>query len=158
MAYDVGTLKLLDYAIPVGNTGIVFIAALSGFVNPDGSISFEPIQTEWAYHRAASQISFMGLVRGDIFQFMRLSIPMTVDDAATLVGYPPGDVLSWEARADDVPYAAWESMADYVCTLDHRPAMHAQQTGNPDFRPRTIRIVPNIPMISAPQPSGLPPC
>lgn len=157
MAYDVGTLKLLDYAIPVGNTGIVFIAALSGYVNPNGAVSFEPIQIEWAYHRAASQISFMGLIRGDVFQFMRLSIPMTVADAATMVGYTPTDVLAWEAGAA-VPYAAWESMADYVCTIDHRPAMHAMQTGTPDFRARTIRIVPDIPMIQVPRPPGPPPC
>jgi hypothetical protein len=157
MAHDVGTLKLCDYRIQVGNSGIIFLASLSGFVNPDNSVVFEPIQIEWAYHRAASQIAFMGLIRGDIFAFMRTSVPMSVDDAATLVGYAPMDVMAWEDGAEPVPTSAWEALADYCCTLDHRPATHAMN-GSPDFRARTIRIVPNVPMISVPEVPGPPPC
>jgi hypothetical protein len=157
MAFDVGTLKLLDYLIPVGNTGIVFVAALSGVINPDGTLSFTPIQIEWAIHRAASQLSFMGLVRGDIFSFMRTSIPMSVADTATFFGITPDELLAWEARDVPLPVFAWEAMADLVCTLDHRPATHAMSV-QPDFRPRTIRIVPNVPGISPQVPGGPPPC
>lgn len=145
---DVGTLDLIDYEIQVGRTGIIFVAALDGVYNPDDTATFEPLHIEWARHRAASQLACMGLVRGDTFQFLRESVPMSVADAAVLVGYTSGDVTAWEAGAT-VPVSAWQAMADYCCILDHRLGV-TQMAVQPDFRPRRIRITPNVPAAGTP--------
>lgn len=151
---DVGTLDLIDYSIQVGRTGIVFVAALDGVYNRDGTVTFEPLQIEWATHRAASQLAWMGLIRGDTFRFMRESVPMSLADAATLVGYTQGDLTAWEAGAE-VPFSAWVAMADYCLTLDHRAGV-TQMPLQPDFRPRRIRITPNVPTlgVSVSSPDG----
>lgn len=152
---DVGHLKLLDYQIPVASTGIIFVASIGGTLSPEGHATIEPLQIEWAKHRAASQLAYMGLVRGDTFGFMRETVPMTVGEAADLVGYAPADVISWEDGTEEVPVAAWQRMADHCCAIDHRPGTTLTQL-LPDFRPRVIRIQPNIPM--PPQPRVFCPC
>lgn len=153
MLVDIGYLKLIDYEVPVGNTGIIFVATLSGGMTPDGVALLEPIQIEWAYHRAASQLAFMGLINGDTFAFLRSSIPMTVADVATLVGYPIGDVQDWEAGVEPVPVPAWQIVADKCCQIDYRPWV-TQIPVAPDFRPRRIRIHPDIPSVVTTMPSS----
>ena len=147
---DVGDLKLLDYQVTVGSTGITFVAALNGTIDCDGLACISQVQIDWTYHRAASQLAFMGLVRGDIFGFMRQSIPLTVDQAATLVGYTSADVIGWEDLSTPIPVAAWQGMADYCCRLDHRPGVTTATALHPNFRPRLIRIKPDVPSPTSP--------
>lgn len=148
MPYDVGTLRMIDYTISVGRTGIRFVTALNGYLTDSGSAVIAPLEIEWANHRAASQLAFMGLIRGDVFGFMRNSVPMSVTDAAILTGYTADDVNAWEAQDIPLPAGVWEAMSDYCCTLDNRGAPHAAQI-EPNFRPRLIRIVTNVPQISS---------
>ncbi len=144
---DIGDLRLLDFMMPVGQTGIMFVAGLSGVLTAHGPV-FDPLAIAWAYRRAASQIAYMALIDGQTFAFMREAIPLTQAAAAALLGVDFSDLVSWEDRTVPTPPLVWLNLAKEVCVLDHRGPPTTLPFGKPDLRARTIRVFPDIPGVS----------
>lgn len=142
---DIELYDLIDFSMPVGNTGIVFVAGLTGFRESDGTAQFIPGATAAAYRRAASTLAHMALVSGQTFQFLRLSQNMSTAQAATLCGVAESEVTDWEDGTTPVPPSAWQTMADAVTAADQRAGIMWTALPMVDLRPRRIRVYPDIP-------------
>ncbi len=151
----VGKLGLYDYYMPVGNTGIVFVAALQGRLQAWGPVFSQPLR-QAANLRAASTLAQWGLVSGDTFAFMRSAVGLTQADVATLYGVPLLTVMNWENNVVPVPRSIWLCMSYRVCLQDGRSPVDDLAIPQ-DFRPRRIRVFPNIPGTPMVQPET-PPC
>jgi DNA-binding transcriptional regulator YdaS (Cro superfamily) len=154
---DIELYDLIDFSMPVGQTGIVFVAALTGWRESNGTALFVPEAIEAAYRRAASTLAFMALANGPTFQFIRYSQHMSTAQAATLCGASPSDVTNWESGRVPVPVSCWQAMADAATKADMRASISWTPLPNADMRPRTIRIYPDIPFRPTQQ-HGPPPC
>ena len=131
--------------MPVGNTGIVFVAGLTGFRESDGSAQFIPGATAAAYRRAASTLAHMALVNGQTFQFLRLAQNLSTAQAATLCGVTESEITDWEDGTTPVPPSSWQTMADSAAKADQRAGIMWTALPNVDLRPRKIRVFPDIP-------------
>ncbi len=143
---DIELYDLIDFSMPVGNTGIVFVAGLTGFRESDGSAQFIPGATAAAYRRAASTLGHMALVNGQTFQFIRLALNMSTSQAATLCGVQESEITDWEDGSTPVPATSWQVMADAAAAADQRQGIMWTALPTVDLRPRTIRIFPDVPM------------
>jgi hypothetical protein len=132
-----------DYYMNVGTTGIKFVAKLPAILRPWGP-EFLPDAIKAAWLRAATTLGHMGLVSGQTFQFLRLGGQLTVAQAATVLGVPAGDITLWEAEVVDTPVNVWQDLSYYDENLDGRYMLHDLPVA-PDFRPRVIRIYPEMP-------------
>lgn len=162
----VGKVGLYDFIIPVGSTGITFVAAIAGLLQVWGPV-FQPAAIQLANLRAASTLCQWGLISGDIFAFERAAIGLQQQDVANILGVPLTDVEEWEADEVPVPRLMWQEIAARVCKADQRylPAELQPVVPPASFRGRQIRIFPNVPMPPQPQPppgcppgKGPPPC
>ena len=162
----IGKVGLYDLIIPVGNTGITFIAAIAGLLQAWGPV-FQPAAIKLANLRAASTLCQWCLISGDIFAFERAAIQLEQSDVATILGVPLLTVQQWEADKVPVPRLMWQEIAARVCKADQRylPPELTVVVPPASFRARQVRIFPNVPM--PPQPSfslgcppgkGPPPC
>lgn len=153
----VGKVGLYDFIIPVGTTGITFIAAIAGLLQVWGPV-FQPAAVQLANLRAGSTLVQWGLISGDIFAFERASIQLTQQDVADILVVPLLTVQEWEADEVPVPRLMWQEIAARVCKADQRSLPPDLQFAAPppSFRPRRIRIFPNVPM--PPQPQRGPQC
>ena len=142
---DISDLKLIDYEFPVGNTGIIFVAALQGYFLANGVGIIDDHQIRWGWHRAASTLAFMGLISGETFRFLRESLPLTEVEAATLLGADVPSIQAWEAGILNVPITIWQTLAHTCSDVDQRPGSLYMPAQGMDFRPRRIRIVPDVP-------------
>ncbi len=144
-APDIELYTLIDFQMPVGNTGIIFVAGLTGFRESDGSALFIPGAVAAAFRRAASTLAHMALVSGQTFQFLRLAQNMTTAQAAALCGVPESEVTDWEDGTTPVPPSCWQTLADAAAAADQRQGIMWTALPNVDLRPRTIRIFPDVP-------------
>jgi hypothetical protein len=153
----VGKVGLFDLIIPVGSTGISFIAAIAGLLQVWGPV-FQPAAVRLANLRAASTLCQWGLISGDIFAFERAAIQLQQSDVATILGVPLVTVEEWEADEIPVPRLMWQEIASRVCKADQRYLPPDLQPIVPpaSYRGRQVRIFPNVPM--PPQPSPAPEC
>jgi hypothetical protein len=153
----VGKVGLYDMIIPVGGTGISFIAAIAGLLQPWGPV-FQPAAVKLANLRAASTLIQWGLISGDIFAFERASIGLQQSDVAAILGVPLVTVQEWEADELAVPRLMWQEIAYRVCKADQRflPPELTLVVPPASFRGRQVRIFPNVPM--PPQPASPPQC
>ena len=142
---DIELYDLIDFSMPVGQTGLVFVAGLTGWRESNGTALFVPGAIEAAFRRAASTLAFMALVGGQTFQFMRYAQHMSVTQAASLCGVSPSEVTDWEAGRVPVPVTCWQSMADSAAHADMRAGISCTVPQGIDMRARTIRIYPDIP-------------
>lgn len=137
-------LALVDYYMPVGNTGFRFVAALEAQLRAWGPV-FSTIATQAAYRRAGSTLAHMALVAGSTFEFLRVSIEYTQADAAAFLGVTVPDVQSWESGVVPVPTSLWYEFATEVCRVDSRQFTPYLTLPHVDLRPRIIRVFPDIP-------------
>jgi hypothetical protein len=93
-------------------------------------------------------MAHMGMVRGVTFQFMREGVRLTTTEAAAVVGSTVPDVDVWEAEILDIPRDVWQHFAEYVAELDHRIGLVDMQIPVVDYRPRVIRVTPDIILVS----------
>lgn len=159
----VGKIGLFDIQMPVGNTGLIFIAAMPGRLYLSGP-TFTPPVEHVAYLRAASTLVQIGLVRGESFAFLRYALQLTQAQVATLYGVLESTVQGWEDNSIPIPVSVWNCFSYRVMVADGR-VLPANPAVNPSARPRVIRVFPNAPMVSQSQesqplcpspPSGLP--
>jgi len=131
-----------DYYMPVGTTGIQFVACIPGYVREWG-IAFEGYAKTAAELRAASTMAHMGMVRGVTLRFMREGAHLTEAAAAAIIGCTTGDLSVWEAEIVDTPRLVWQHLAEYVAKLDGKIGLVEMHYPEPDYRPRVIRVVPD---------------
>ncbi len=138
--------------MPVGTTGIKFVASLQGVSSAAGPTVFAQADRDACYVRAASTLGRFGMIHNQFFQFIRLALQMTEADAATFLGVTVPDIQAWEAGSASIPRDMWVTLVDEVCRVDARPGL-VNLAPIQDLRPRLIRIHPDIPQVSEPQPT-----
>lgn len=153
---QVGKVGLFDYLMPVGATGLVFVAAVPGTLYLWGPTFTEPVKRA-ADLRAASTLVQMGLIRGESFAFLRNALRLTQAEVAAIDGVPVSTVEDWENNVIPVPRAIWACLAFRVCSADGRSLPVEYALCPPSWRPRKIRVFPNVPSIPQSQPAT-PPC
>ena len=140
-------IALVDYEMPVGNTGIIFVAALEARIASWGPV-FDVVATQAAYRRAGSTLAHMALVAGSTFEFLRHAAAYTVPETAAYLGVSVSTVLDWEAETTPVPTHLWYQMGDRVCEMDQRGFTPFITLPTLDLRARRIRVHPDIPRTS----------
>lgn len=140
----VGKAGLFDFLMPVGSTGIIFIAALPGILRVNAP-EFSDFAKLYAYRRAASTLMQMGLVNGDTLTFLRTAVPRTQQEQADKFNVPLATYQAWESGAVEVPRNNWGCLAAEIGVLDGRPLALDWALCPPNFRPRRIRVFPQIP-------------
>jgi hypothetical protein len=151
---QIGKVGLFDYLMPVGSTGVVFVAAVPGRLYPWGIVFSEPVK-QAADLRAASTLAHWGIIRGEAFTFLRNALRLSQSDIATMFGVTLATVQGWENNTIPIPVTAWGCTQSRVCIADGRVFL-SKFAIDPDFRPRKIRVFPNSPQVVEPQIS--PPC
>lgn len=141
-----------DFLMPVGTTGIKFVASLQGISSAAGPTVFAQADQDACYVRAASTLGRFGMVHSQFFQFIRLALQMTEADAATFLGVTVPDIQAWEVGTTPIPRDMWVTLVDEICRMDARPGL-VNLALIQDLRPRLIRIQPDIPQVSGLQPS-----
>jgi len=140
---QIGKVGLFDYLMPVGTTGIVFVAAIEGRLYKWGPLFEEPAK-KLADLRAASTLVQMGLIRGETFAFLRNALRLSQGDIATMYDVDLATVQAWEMNLIDIPISIWGDISCRIANEDDRGAL-TQYALTPDFRPRKIRVFPSIP-------------
>lgn len=146
---QIGKPGLFDFLMPVGSTGIIFVAALRGILQVQGPV-FSEADKAAARIRAASTLVHWGIVNGDTFAFIREAIPYTQQEAADRLGVPLLQVQDWESGVEPVPRLVWNTLAEEVVRLDGRH-LPPELACPPNFRGRRIRVFPNVPRKSTAQ-------
>ena len=141
----IGKLGLFDIQMPVGTTGIVFVAAVQGTLQSWGP-TFTDIVRNAAYLRAASTLAGMGIATGETMQFLRTAINLSQADLAVKLGEDVPTIQAWESNQSPMLISAWTYLADMICKLDGRSAL-MDLSLNPDLRPRVIRIHVTVPQV-----------
>lgn len=153
---QVGKIGLFDYLMPVVPTGIVFVAAVPGRLYKQGPRFTDAVRRA-SNLRAASTLVQMGLIRGESFAFLRNALGLTQAEVAAIDGVPASIVDDWETNAIPVPRSIWACLAFRVCVADGRTLPPDYALPPPNWRPRKIRVFPNIPTPLMPQ-DPTPPC
>lgn len=141
-------LVLVDFEMPVGNTGIVFVAALEAQMASWGPV-FQTIATQAAYRRAASTLAQMALVHGATFEFMRHGAEYSIAGIAQFLGVSEATIEAWEAGTEVVPTNQWYLLADKICAMDGREFCPFLTLPALDLRARRIRVYPDVPRVSS---------
>ncbi len=157
--HAIGKVGLYDFRMPVGSTGIVFVAALSGVLREYGP-EFSALVQQAAMRRAGSTLAWWGIIQGDTFAFLRQAAQLSQDDLADQLGVPVATLQAWEAGTVPIPREYWDSLATQVCALDGRspPAGPALPVPPLGLRARTVRVFPAIPTPVTPEQPPLPIC
>ena len=154
-----GTLEtpiaLVDYYMPVGETGLQFVAALQAQMLSWGP-SFSTVATQAAYRRAGSTLAHMALVAGSTFQFIRNAIPFTQAEAAAFLGVTVPQIVAWEDGVSEVPLDLWYHLADKVCQVDRRAFTPYLTLPTRSIQAYVVRVHPDVPFQGQPPSSS--PC
>jgi len=151
----VGKPGLYDFTMPVGNTGIVFIAALQGILRENG-VDFTLLAQQAAYRRAASTLAQWGVISSDTFAFLAQGANLSASDLAFRYSVSVPTAQGWLDGQIPVPTAVWRCLAAFVCYLDGRSLADCAPPPT-SLRPRLIRVFPNVPTPSM-VPSSSPLC
>lgn len=143
---QVGKMGLFDYLMPVGTTGVVFVAAMPGRLYPWGPTFSAEVQRA-SNLSAASTLVQMGWISAQPLAFLRNALQMSQTDVATLEGVLLATVQGWEDGSVPVPRLVWRDLANRVMQQSGR-SMPPDQAMCPNMRPRKIRVFPNLPMVS----------
>lgn len=146
----IGKSGLFDLLMPVGDTGLIFTAAMPGILREYGP-EFNSAVRQRAYLKAASTLVQMGLVRGESFAFLRDALALSVSQVATIYGVSDSTVMGWEDNTIAIPYNVWNCFSFRVCLADG--VALPQSAFGISFRPRLIRVFPNAPAV--PQATGV---
>ena len=146
-----------DFLMPVGSTGIVFVAALQGVSQAAGPTLFPQSSMDASYIRAASTLSRWGIISGVFFQFIRLALKMSEADVAVFLGTSVPQIQAWESGVEEIPRGPWIMLADEINRVDVRSTQE-YLAPVPDRRPRQIRIFPDIPQVTEQVGYVAPPC
>src|ERR1700758_4011822 len=103
---QIGKIGLFDFLMEVGNTGLVFTAAVPGRLYESGPV-FSAIVQKYSRLRAASTLVHMGWARGESFTFLRVALEWTISQVATLYGVSDVTVMEWEANLIPIPITVW---------------------------------------------------
>lgn len=150
-----GKLGLFDLIMPVGGTGLQFVAAMPGILRPWG-VEFSAPVRQRAYLKAASTLVQMGLIGGESFAFLRSALELSQADVAALYGVTEPTVVGWEDNSIPIPINVWQCFSYRVCLADGVALPNA--AFGTSFRPRLIRVFPNPPMVSQQQTGDNNPC
>lgn len=134
--------------MPIGTTGIQFVALLPAILRPWGP-EFSAANRHQAELRAATTLAQMMLIRGQSFRFMRMAIPMTEAELSVLLQVTVPEIQAWEAETVELPRGMWLALASYVAKLEGRdhydnPPPNPAET----WRKRVIRVYPDFPVKS----------
>lgn len=150
----------VDYLMPIGNTGVGFVAKLPAIMRVWGP-EFTASDIHQAELRAASTLAQTALIRGQSLQFLRLAIPWDEATTAAFLGITVPTLLAIEAETVPIPRDIWILLADYVAHLDGR-THYDQAPPNPEenWQHRIIRVYPDFPQKSnnIQPPTGCTPC
>lgn len=151
---------LVDYRMPIGNTGVGFVAQLPAILRIWGP-EFTPSDMHQAELRAGATLAQTALIRGQSLRFLRLAIPWDEPTTATFLGVTVPELQGFEAETLAMPRDVWIDLADYVAHLDGHFS-YTFPPPNPEelWQPRFIRVYPDFPMKSnnMPDPPGCTPC
>jgi hypothetical protein len=143
-----GIPVIADFLMPVGTTGISFVAQLQGISSAAGPSDFPQVARDASYLRAATTLGRWGIPNGQFFKFIREAIKQTQADTAAFLGVTVPEIQAWENGTVEIPRIMWSLLVDEACRLDHpRPGLDELRIA-PDLRPRQIRIHPDIPQVS----------
>lgn len=143
-----------DYFMPIGTTGVRFVAKLPAILRAWGP-EFTASDMRQGELRAASTLAQTGMIRGQAFAFMRNGAQLTEAQAAALCGVDVPTLQAWEAETLTLPMTAWKTLAHYVTDLDSRDHYMTTPPCPPEmWRPRDIRVYPDFPMVSTQGPLG----
>jgi len=148
----VGKVGLYDLFMPVGVTGLVFVAAVPGTLFGDGP-RFTDLVRRAANLRAASTLVQMGLIRGESMTFVREALCLSLQELAEQHGVAVSTVVDWENNTTQFPFTVWAGLSQRACVADGR-AMPVHHALCPDWRPRLIRVFPNVPATGTPRPNA----
>ena len=146
---EVGKVGLFDILMPVGVTGLVFTAAMPGRLYKWGVLFSDEVQRV-SNLRAATTLIQMGLIRGESFRFIREALRYSQQEVATLYGVDVPTVMGWEANTIPIPLNVWACLSYRACLADGR-VLPADRALDPNWRPRLIRVFPEMPMVGIPQ-------
>lgn len=152
----IGQIGLFDLLMPVGATGLVFTAAMPGRLYEWGA-SFTDEVHRVSNLRAATTLIQMGLIRGESLTFIREALRMSQQEMATLYGVALGTALGWENNSIPIPVNVWACLSYRACLADGR-TLPADRALDPSWRPRLIRVFPQMPMQGIPQIPNQPMC
>lgn len=151
---------LVDYLMPIGNTGVGYVAKLPAILRIWGP-EFTAEDRHQAELRAASTLAQTALIRGMSLQFLRLAIPWDEATTAAFFGITVPELQAYEAEAVPLPRDVWVELADYVAKLDGRSHYECSPP-NPaeNWQPRFVRVYPDFPQKSnnKESPPGCTPC
>lgn len=144
---QVGKIGLYDFLMPMGSTGIVFVAAVPGTLRAWGPSFTSPVQIA-ARLRAASTAVQMGFMRGEAVEFLRVALQWSQDDLADALGVTLVEVQSWETNTTVIPSISWRYLAQQVMKADGRFLPAHPPSCPPSYRARKIRVFPQTPAVS----------
>jgi len=144
----VGTEGFDDVYMPVGDTGIVFVANIPAIMTKKG-VKFRSRTYRAALLRAASTLAHWGMRDGAIIAFMRTAANLNQQVLAAQCGVSEAVVQDWETDVSEMPRLSFDTLAALVCTLDQRNYGQGFQLVPPDGDTRLYRIVPAIPRSNA---------
>lgn len=147
----IGKSGLFDFRIPVGSTGIVFVAALQGLLTAQGPVFAQATQ-QAAFRRAGSTLAQWGIVSAPTFAFLAQAANLSATDLATRYGVSTPTVQDWLSGQTPVPVSVWQCLATLVCFIDGRNFLPGLAVSPTSLQPRVIRIFPSVPMPTMPQP------
>lgn len=133
---------MYDFEMPVGNTGIVFVASLNGILGPKGAGAiFSQRLMDAAFRRAATTLVHMGVMAAEPFSFIRQAVPLTLAEAAALLDTTAQTISDYETGVLPLTRDAWITIAEAATQKDDRAMTPYLALTPVDLRPRRIRIV-----------------
>jgi hypothetical protein len=139
-----GVSGTFEMVVPVGNTGITFMARVPGIQTRTG-VTFTPRVNRAVLLRAASTLAHWGMRDGGIIAFMREALSMLPEDMGALCGVSEAVVAQWESDQVEMPRLMFDTLAEYVCRTDQRSYGQGFQLIPPDLKSRGYWIYPPIP-------------
>jgi hypothetical protein len=142
-----------DFYMPVGNTGIVFVAEIPGAWGGTG-FQYSNRGIKAAMLRAGSTLAQWGLKGGAVFAFLRTAAYMNQSAVAVMLGVDLSTVQAWEADQLEIPRLCHLAISTLVCQKDQRSAPVDQELHPPESREavgREIRVFPAVPKAVKPR-------
>lgn len=144
----VGVAGNFDMYLPVGETGIVFVAFVPGVDTKRGIRHVSRVRRA-VMLRAASTLAHWGVQNGDVIEFMREAAYLDRQVLAAMLGISEAQVERFETDVEEMPRLMFEALSVYVTGLDQRGPGTGFVLHPPEDRYRPVRIWPSIPVSNA---------